>query len=270
MTDFSRAWTAAYLGLPPNSEDARKGASRIRDLKVDLTERMQVDHAWFGDDKDGTHTKVTLYPADTDPATIPAGIVYAKMVGTGAGADVELFYKSKNGVITQLTSTGSPFGSYVFPGTIIMVGNTYTAGNMAPAYLDCDGSAYSRTTYAQLFNAISILWGAGDGVTTFNMPDFRGRAPIGAGPGVGLTNRLVAGKVGEENHVLTVAELPDHPHPIPGSDAALVPGTTAYQGTNVQTVQGATGPTASLGNLLKGDPHNTMQPSLGVRFVIKT
>lgn len=54
------------------------------------------------------------------------------------------------------------------------------AGSVAPTgWLFCDGSAVSRTTYAALFSAIGTLWGAGDGSTTFNLPDMRGRVPAG-------------------------------------------------------------------------------------------
>lgn len=50
------------------------------------------------------------------------------------------------------------------------------AGTTAPSgWLMCDGAAISRTVYADLFNAISTVYGAGDGSTTFNLPDFRGR-----------------------------------------------------------------------------------------------
>ena len=49
------------------------------------------------------------------------------------------------------------------------------------AWLICDGAAVSRTTYAALFTTLSTTYGAGDGTTTFNLPDLRGRMPIGAG-----------------------------------------------------------------------------------------
>lgn len=263
MTTFSRAWTDAYLGLPANTEDARKGASRIRDLKADIEERMLVDHSWAGDTKDGAHLKVTLYPRDTDPATIEAGTVYAKIVGTGVGADIELFYKSKNGVITQLTNTGAASGGSTFTGSIILVGRQ---DNMAPSYLDCDGSPYSRTTYATLFNTIGTTWGAGDGVNTFNVPDMRGRVPVGMGTGTGLTNRAIAVKFGEETHVLTQAEIPDHGHPLGAQTGSVGAGEVAYQGASAQNHIGGVGPNAAL----QGLAHNNMQPSIGMRYVIKT
>ena len=261
---FTRNWTDAYLGLPPNEEDARKGAGRIRDLKLDVQERMRVDHRWHGDDNDGTHQQVTLLPLAADPDAVDGkGYLFAKRIGN----DIELFYKSEDGIVTQLTSTGSPANSYVFPGTIIMVGNQLTAGNMAPAYLDCDGSAVSRSTYAQLYNAIGTLWGVGDASTTFNLPDFRGRVPMAAGLGAGLTNRVVTQKIGEESHVLLVAELPNHAHTIAGHMGAFTAGSVAFQGANAQDTTGNTGdPNPSL----QGLAHNNMQPSVGVRFVIKT
>jgi hypothetical protein len=57
-------------------------------------------------------------------------------------------------------------------------------------YLFCDGSAVSRTTYSALFTAVGASYGAGDGSTTFNVPDLRGRVPVGKGSVSGLTNAL--------------------------------------------------------------------------------
>lgn len=58
------------------------------------------------------------------------------------------------------------------------------AGATAPlGYLLCDGTAVSRTTYASLYAVILTTYGAGDGSTTFHLPDLRGRVPMGAGTG---------------------------------------------------------------------------------------
>lgn len=87
------------------------------------------------------------------------------------------------------------------------------AGESIPAgYLNCDGRAVSRGNYAELFAAIGVLWGPGDGATTFNLPDLRGRAGVGAGAGPGLTARQLAQKFGAETHRLSKAELPAHKH----------------------------------------------------------
>lgn len=62
------------------------------------------------------------------------------------------------------------------------------AGATIPSgWLDCDGAAVSRTTYKKLFDALGTTWGGGDGSTTFNLPDLRGRCILGVGTGSGLT-----------------------------------------------------------------------------------
>jgi microcystin-dependent protein len=87
------------------------------------------------------------------------------------------------------------------------------AGGAAPtnAFL-CQGQAISRTTYATLFGVIGVTFGAGDGSTTFNLPDMQGRVAVGAGTGAGLTARTEGGKGGEEGHVQVIGEMPSHDH----------------------------------------------------------
>ena len=103
------------------------------------------------------------------------------------------------------------------PGTIIDF-----AGSVTPTgFLPCDGSAVSRTTYAALYTALggaNSPWGAGDGSSTFNLPDFRGRVGVGAGTGAGLTNRVMAATGGEELHAMSVGEMASHSHTINISD----------------------------------------------------
>ncbi len=73
----------------------------------------------------------------------------------------------------------------------------FAGGTPPPLWMLCDGSAVSRTTYADLFGAIGTTWGAGDGSTTFNLPDFRGRATFGADAmGGTAANRLTTASLG--------------------------------------------------------------------------
>jgi microcystin-dependent protein len=100
------------------------------------------------------------------------------------------------------------------------------AGSTAPTgWLLCDGSAVSRISFAALYAVVGTNFGTGDGSTTFNVPDLRGRFSLGAGAGTGLTSRALASKGGEEAHALSVAEnaahnhtatQPDHYHTISG------------------------------------------------------
>lgn len=85
------------------------------------------------------------------------------------------------------------------------------AGTTVPAgYLLCDGSAVDRTTYATLFDVIGTTFGAGDGSTTFNVPDLSGRVPLGVSQShaLGTTG-------GSETVTLTESELPAHVHEVP-------------------------------------------------------
>lgn len=85
------------------------------------------------------------------------------------------------------------------------------AGSTAPSgYLACDGSAVSRDTYSALFAVIGTTYGAGDGSTTFNLPDLSGRVAIGAS-----TSHAMGTTGGEESHVLTSGELAAHAHEVP-------------------------------------------------------
>lgn len=128
-------------------------------------------------------------------------------------------------------------------------------------WLLCDGSAVSRTTYADLFSVIGTTYGNGDGLTTFNLPDLRGRTPIGSGQGTLLTNRVLGVSLGEESHQLTVDEIPAHTHDSAGAHFfANLPAGAVNQ-------YSAISPSGSTG----GDQaHNNMQPSLVVNWSIKT
>lgn len=88
---------------------------------------------------------------------------------------------------------------------------TTFAGSVPPAgWLPCDGSAVSRTDYATLFEVVGTTYGAGDGSTTFNLPDLRGRVVIG----VSGTHEL-GSTGGSETVTLTENQLPAHVHEVP-------------------------------------------------------
>ena len=73
----------------------------------------------------------------------------------------------------------SPFASNFPVGTVV----DRASANVPAGWLECDGTAVSRVTYAALFAELGITWGAGDGVTTFNLPPSSGRTRIGRGTG---------------------------------------------------------------------------------------
>jgi len=95
--------------------------------------------------------------------------------------------------------------SWLPVGTILMWGGSQSS--IPTGWLLCDGSAISRTTYSRLFAAIGTTHGAGDGSTTFNLPNLRDRFIVGAG-----NSYVVAATGGEATHTLTVSEIPSHSH----------------------------------------------------------
>lgn len=119
--------------------------------------------------------------------------------------------------------TADEFNAMMPVGTVLPF-----AGSAAPTgWLPCDGSAVSRATYSDLFSVIGTTYGAGDGSTTFNVPDTRGRAIVHKA-GSGTFNTL-GGKGGEETHTLTSAEMPSHTHNVTaaGTINAVSAGTPA-------------------------------------------
>lgn len=159
------------------------------------------------------------------------------------------------------------------------------AGSAAPTgWLLCDGSAINRTTYSALFTKLSTTYGAGDGSTTFNIPDFRGRIPVGYGAGSGLTNRSLGASGGFETHTLATNELPSHNHGVtdPGHTHGGIKFKTTGGGSSVGP-QLATTRNSSLHRYVKnnttgisvdnaggGGSHNNVQPGLVLSFIIKT
>lgn len=181
-----------------------------------------------------------------------------------------------------------PAGSAVAnipPGTVW----AYAGQTPPDGWLPCDGRAVSRKDYAALFNAVRITYGGGDGVDTFNLPDLRGRVVLGAGAGPGLTARRVGERLGEEAHVLTVAEMPAHQHGgTTASGNPMVyrnvhqPGDSTLANHVAGWAGGAYGQyndanyamaahthnfeTSSVGG---NAPHNAMPPSLVLGYIIK-
>jgi len=177
-------------------------------------------------------------------------------------------------VIRQLLEGGSlTIPAEVFPGVIWDFGGPES--EIPSGWLACYGQAVSRTTYADLFDTIGTTWGAGDGSTTFNVPDLRGRVTAGQDDMGGVSANRLTGTLtggingdnlgatgGEEGHQLTTAELPAHNHPVP-------PAVTVQSGSG-STAMDNVGSTSTTGDTGGGASHNNVQPTAIVNKIIKT
>lgn len=159
-------------------------------------------------------------------------------------------------------------------------------GTSAPTgWLLCNGAAVSRADFADLFAIVGETYGAGDGSSTFNLPDLRDRFAVGSG-----TTYSAGATGGAATHTLTEAEIPQHTHTAtstvtdPGhthtmsfgstgsGSAPDVDDLTAQHAGDKTTNSSTTGITVATTIAMAGSgfPHNNMPPYLGLAFIIKT
>ena len=150
------------------------------------------------------------------------------------------------------------------PAGVVMEFDGPTA-NIPSGWLVCDGSAVSRTTYARLFAAIGTLHGAGDGTTTFNLPDRRGR--VGVGKATSGQFSTIGAKPGAENHTLTVDEIPSHNHTNFGRVDRYQGSGSIFRELTEESVATNNSPGGYTGG---GLAHNNVQPSFVTNYIIKT
>ena len=117
--------------------------------------------------------------------------------------------------------TRSSVSSMEFPvGAVIQ----YAGDRIPKGWLACDGSAVSRRKYLELFFVIGTLYGVGDDVRTFNLPDFSGRFAMGLNPKFSIKDGIRKG--GRSAVALTTSELPPHTHDKGNLSATSVDGHT--------------------------------------------
>ena len=185
--------------------------------------------------------------------------------------------------------------------TPVGVVNMWVTGTAPTGWLLCQGQAVSRDTYGSLFTVLSTTYGSGDGTTTFNLPDLRGRVPMGAGLGRNVANSadlvtsrtlgqrvsddqtitLTAAQSGLRQHNHTASQ-DAHAHTVPydssgnnyyafGQITAVTRGGTDYienRGFTSDTRQ----PGVTVNNVdpvNASEAHNNTQPSTVINFIIK-
>ena len=157
------------------------------------------------------------------------------------------------------------------------------AGNFAPRnWAFCQGQILAISQNTALFSLLGTTYG-GNGQTTFALPDFRGRVAVGTGQGPGLPNMILGQVGGEPTHTLIVTEMPAHNHLINANEgngtaqnpangflsAGVVPsqsnaGVNNYRNSSDGTLLANTSVSLTGGS----QPHNNMQPYLGMNYII--
>ncbi|WP_286265891.1 phage tail protein [Thalassotalea atypica] len=147
------------------------------------------------------------------------------------------------------------------------------AGNFAPrSWAFCDGQLLPVAQNTALFSLIGTTYG-GDGRTTTALPNLQGRAPMHPGRGPGLTARRLGERIGTNDVTLTTNQLPPHSHTLnsfptasaTSPSAAVGIGAAPMYASDTDVTNMAVG---TLENAGGNQPHNNMQPFLGMYFII--
>ena len=160
------------------------------------------------------------------------------------------------------------------------------AFDFAPkGWAQCNGQLLSIQQNTALFSLLGTYYG-GNGTTNFQLPDLRGRLPMGQGQGLGLSGRTLGETFGQENHTLLVSETPQHNHNLnamsnPTAANAYTPSPsqflskTSFTGslgaeTDLYVVDSAPGKTMSPTALapVGGQPHTNQMPTVVVNYCI--
>lgn len=137
------------------------------------------------------------------------------------------------------------------------------SGETAPeGYSICDGKELNRETYKELFSIIGTTFGGGDGTSTFNLPDLKGKVSVGLDSSD--TNFNTIGKTGgEKTHTLTINEMPSHNHKMYSPASVTVASGSSY---GIPDLGISTTPTTNTGG---GQAHNNLQPYIVLNYIIK-
>lgn len=262
-------------------------ASLTGELLVGLTAAVGGNITVTGNSTVGANLTVTgnaiVSAATPSTSTASGAVTIAGGVGVAGNLNV-------GGTIVTPTMPAGTSNTAVATTAFVVQNSIPTGGIMmwstasAPTgFLLCNGSAISRTAYAALFAVIGTTFGVGDNSTTFNLPNYNNRTPVGAGGlyALGATGGSKDATVVSHTHTATsVVTDPGHNHTwgrgleiddqgsgssfneytrAPGSDTTVIQSATT--GITVATTVASSGSSGTDAN---------MQPYLAMQFIIKT
>lgn len=269
-TDYQNGWETIG-NIPPTAAqfDAlqRRNDTKMKELNDELTPLVNVDTA------DSRQPSTAYREGDIKYSPLlPTGwYLLCTSTGITSASGLVITSPAVGNTVTDGTvvwmidkiGKGSKSGGGTPTGTIIAYASN---GALPDGYLSCDGSAVSRTTYADLFDAIGTTWGSGNGSTTFNLPSLngdwlKGSSTAGSSVGAGLPN--ITGSLGT-----TFANVSGFTH------TGAFSGTSAPSATSTRQT-GTTGGqitisfSAANSNSLYGASTSVSVSSKTVRYIIK-
>jgi hypothetical protein len=235
--------TATDLGLEVFGKgliiDAREGDSGI-DLRA---KGFKVS--------DPEDTGIVLIDVDYDDADQKGIVIRRHLTVLNADGDYLLYVFADNIQMNGTVLVNGEVAATVPMLAPVGSGALWFAAAAPTGWLLCDGSAVSRATYAALFAVVGEVYGAGDGSTTFNLPDLRQRFPLGkAASGTGNALGATGGAI-------------DHTHSYSGTTGGASDLLTAAAGVNTTLAEEHT-------HDFSGDTGENNPPFLVVNFIVKT
>jgi microcystin-dependent protein len=190
---------------------------------------------------------------------------------------------------TEIINNGELLEGGIPTATIV----PWTDSSVPSGFLECDGSAVSRTTYAALFAVVGTTYGVGDGSTTFNVPDLQDNVPVGKSNNKSLASTGGANTVTSTGNVagstanatLSTAQLASHDHGMPAEGGPapnnsfneyVLGAPNPGQGNDtpnavpVNSTGSGTGHAHNMSANFAGDATSVIQPYLALIYIIKT
>ena len=183
---------------------------------------------------------------------------------------------------TEIINNGELLEGGIPTATIV----PWSDSSVPTGFLECNGAAVSRTTYSALFAIVGTTYGAGDGSTTFNVPDLQDNVPVGKSNNKALASTGGANTVAATGNIagstanatLSTSQLASHSHSQGASGTgSAVQGNVNNPNTGVVTGTGNTGNTGSgsghshnMSANFSGDANSVLQPYLTIIYIIKT
>jgi microcystin-dependent protein len=299
-------------GMAPSAvnDSARAMMARLAEWRDDVsgtiatggtaTAYTLASNQVFDNFADMNGAMIAFVPHTTNGATVTLSVDGLGAKPLRFGPNLEL----QTGVLIQGTPYVASYnnsdaawylqGAFANPYGVPLGGLLPYIGSSAPnsAFALPFGQAISRTTYATLFSLVGTTFGSGDGSTTFNMPDLRGRSVFGLDnmggsaasritvAGGNFDGTAIGGTGGAQNHTLTTAEMPVHSHSVtdPGHSHTVTGQNAAVRNDlaniGVSAFTGAiTSSTSSTGitinNAGSGGAHAIMNPAMTLLYILR-